>query len=223
MKTWETATQSIRDQIDEIEQPYRDKVKNLAIDRFPEDIQAIARKPPTERTPADEPIVYLVQRQIQAEYDRLNNAIKAADKDRLVELRRQLKTHDKLKPKPLPTAMGATDQGAIAPPTVLPKRPDEAIEPGFPTILQESAAEISRDAVATTAPTTGRRTTLAMWLTDPANPLSTRVITNRIWQSHFGRGLAENTSDFGKLGKPPTHPRLLDWMTATFVENGWSL
>ena len=223
LKIWESATQSIRDQIDKIEQPYRDKVMNQAIDRFPEDIQAIARKSPADRTPAEEPMVYLVDRQIQAEYDRLNNVIKAADKDRLVELRRQLKAHDTLKPKPLPTAMGATDNGAIAPPTVLPKRADEPIEPGFPTIMQESAAEIDHGSVVTTAPTTGRRTALALWLTDPSNPLSTRVITNRVWQSHFGRGLAENTSDFGKLGKPPTHPQLLDWMTATFVENGWSL
>src|SRR5690606_27205907 len=54
-------------------------------------------------------------------------------------------------------------------------------------------------------------------------PLSTRVIVNRVWQYHFGVGLASNTSDFGRLGPPPTHPELLDWLTSEFVAHGWSL
>ncbi len=71
--------------------------------------------------------------------------------------------------------------------------------------------------------TTGRRSTLAKWLTDPNNPLSTRVIVNRVWQSHFGRGLAFNTSDFGRLGEPPRHPELLDYLISRFVQEGWSI
>jgi hypothetical protein len=70
---------------------------------------------------------------------------------------------------------------------------------------------------------TGRRSELARWLTSPENPLAARVMVNRLWQGHFGRGLAANASDFGKLGEQPSHPELLDWLAATFVEQGWSL
>ncbi len=69
----------------------------------------------------------------------------------------------------------------------------------------------------------GRRSALAKWIADPRNPLTARVMVNRIWQYHFGRGLAANANNFGKMGKKPTHPELLDWLAAFFVEHGWSV
>ncbi|MBI2151085.1 MAG: DUF1553 domain-containing protein, partial [Acidobacteria bacterium] len=70
---------------------------------------------------------------------------------------------------------------------------------------------------------TGRRGALAAWLTDPKNPLTARVMVNRIWQYHFGAGIAATSGDFGRMGSRPTHPELLDYLTSSFVENGWSL
>ena len=70
---------------------------------------------------------------------------------------------------------------------------------------------------------TGRRLALARWIASPDNPLSTRSIVNRIWQYHFGKGLAENTNNLGRMGKKPTHPELLDWLARRFVEEGWSI
>lgn len=67
------------------------------------------------------------------------------------------------------------------------------------------------------------RLQLAEWVTDPANPLTARVFVNRIWQHHFGKGIVQTPNDFGKQGKPPTHPELLDFLAARFVENGWSI
>jgi hypothetical protein len=61
------------------------------------------------------------------------------------------------------------------------------------------------------------------WITRPDNQLSTRVIVNRVWQYHFGRGIVATASDFGKLGEPPTHPELLDYLTTKFVKGGWHL
>ena len=68
----------------------------------------------------------------------------------------------------------------------------------------------------------GRRLALAKWIADPHNPLTTRVIVNRIWQHHFGKGLAGNSNNFGAKGSRPTHPALLDWLASDFVENGWT-
>ncbi len=69
----------------------------------------------------------------------------------------------------------------------------------------------------------GRRLGLANWIASPANPLTARVMVNRLWQWHFGRALAGNPNNFGATGKKPTHPELLDWLAATFVERGWSV
>ncbi len=68
----------------------------------------------------------------------------------------------------------------------------------------------------------GRRKAFSEWVASPNNPLTTRAIANRIWMWHFDRPIAGNPNNFGSTGKKPTHPELLDWLTATFVEKGWS-
>jgi len=69
----------------------------------------------------------------------------------------------------------------------------------------------------------GRRTALANWLADANNPLTARVMVNRIWNDHFGQGIVGSPSDLGVMGERPSHPQLLDYLASTFVENGWSI
>ena len=117
---------------------------------------------------------------------------------------------------------------AIAPTRVLVRgdyqQPGEAVEPGFPSAITGN----SDNAVLDTDryrqyPTRGYRTTLARWIASPDNPLTARVMVNRIWQQHFGFGLVRTPSDFGKNGEKPTHPELLDWLAVDFVESGWDI
>ena len=79
------------------------------------------------------------------------------------------------------------------------------------------------DPYAVTDQLEGRRLALAKWVADPKNPLSTRSIVNRVWQYHLSKPIAGNPNNFGVKGAKPTHPRLLDWLTAEFVANGWSI
>ena len=71
--------------------------------------------------------------------------------------------------------------------------------------------------------TSGRRLALARWIASPDNPLTARVIVNRLWQKHFGRGIVSTLENFGKMGEAPTHPELLDWLAVEFVRRGWSI
>ena len=71
--------------------------------------------------------------------------------------------------------------------------------------------------------TSGRRRALAEWLGSPENPLTARVIVNRIWHHHFGRGIVATLDNFGRMGETPTHPELLDWLAVDFMQHGWSI
>ncbi len=104
------------------------------------------------------------------------------------------------------------------------RQPQEAVEPGFPSAITGNflPAELEVDRYRQ-YPTRGRRMTLAKWIASPENPLTARVMVNRIWQHHFGRGIVATPSDFGKNGERPTHPELLDWLALRFVQQGWSV
>ncbi|MBI3679546.1 MAG: PSD1 domain-containing protein [Acidobacteria bacterium] len=98
--------------------------------------------------------------------------------------------------------------------------PAAAVTPGALSIIAGQSRLPAPDIPETVA---GRRTALAGWITDPRNPLTARVMVNRIWQYHFGKGLAADASNFGKMGSKPTHPELLDLLASYFMDNGWSV
>ena len=98
--------------------------------------------------------------------------------------------------------------------------PSDRVEPGFPSVLSPPEPEIEATAE---GKSTGRRLALARWIASRDNPLTARVMANRLWQFHFGRGIVRSTSDFGFQGTPPTHPELLDWLASELVDGDWHL
>ena len=94
------------------------------------------------------------------------------------------------------------------------------VAPGFISVLSPPKPDLKS---VKSEETSGRRLALAKWIASPENPMTARVMANRIWQYHFGRGIVRTSSDFGFQGSPPTHPELLDWLAAEFVEKKWSI
>lgn len=104
-----------------------------------------------------------------------------------------------------------------------PKQPKDPVAPGTLTVCSESLSPIEFPADDPSLPSTGRRLAFAQWLTSAKNPLTARVLVNRFWLHHFGRGLVNTPSDFGIMGERPSHPELLDWLAQDFMVNGWKL
>jgi hypothetical protein len=103
------------------------------------------------------------------------------------------------------------------------RQPMQTIAPGTLSVCSPVSGRTEFELKNASLPTSGRRLAFARWLTGPDNPLTARVIANRVWMHHFGRGLVSTPADFGRLGTSPTHPQLLDWLAAELRDSGWSL
>lgn len=137
------------------------------------------------------------------------------------------KLADKRKKRPPPPAIRALwDRGDPSPTFVLRRgdyrTPGRRVGPGVPSVLTDGKTRFVATPPFPGSEKTGRRLAFARWLTHPNQPLTARVIVNRVWKLHFGRGIVETLGNFGRNGARPTHPKLLDWLAREFVRQGWS-
>jgi hypothetical protein len=128
-------------------------------------------------------------------------------------------------PEDIPLGTGIADISTEAPTTYvlgvgLHTLRGEEVQPGLLSILDPSPARVEP---MPPLPSTGRRAVLAGLLVESDNPLTARVMVNRLWHHHFGKGIVATPSDFGRRGARPTHPQLLDWLADEFVQSGWSM
>ena len=233
LAAWEEKTRVIRDELEKIAAPKRKELIDDYVEKYPAEIQTALAKRAEDRSPFECQMVakaelYLNPKSHQylASDSAVAGKLKGDTKKRWEDLREQLDEFAALHPGEMPIAAGMVDLSDDAPKTFLLKRgnwdapKEQEIEPGFLKLVSARPTEIVRP---TGLKSTGRRTALAKLLTDPANPLTARVMANRLWHYHFGRGLVGTPGDLGLKGERPTHPELLDWLASEFVKNGWSM
>ena len=254
--------QPLRDEIDAIEEPYREELRAKMIrENFPENVQAAAFKPEAERTPGEQLLATQVLT-LNPPRTQVNEALAPEGAARVRELRAQIAALNEQRPPEPPMAHIVTDgdyrfapdgpgdevigcpecrtppdvEGTYlweeggppyrTPPNYFlirgdPFSPGSEMSPGFLTVATyaDSPTEIPRP----DGRTSGRRLALAEWIASRDNPLTARVMVNRIWHHHFGRGIVRTLDNLGRMGDAPTHPELLDWLAVEFMDRGWSI
>jgi mono/diheme cytochrome c family protein len=218
---------------DHLEEPYLKVLVEEAVSRLPEYMQIAWRTPPEKRTAGQKLNVQQIRKTL--EDDTLSQ--KLTEKDIVARMSEEDRgKHDKLKaqirelevqkPKPYPTARAIGEDGSTARPSYFLHRGSldtkgSLMTPGVLTVAGES--DYAYPAAPANAKSSWRRHGFAEWLVAPGNPLTSRVMVNRIWQHHFGEGIVRTPSNFGKMGEAPSHPELLDWLATEFVARGWSM
>lgn len=157
----------------------------------------------------------------------INNAMPEHDRVKREQIQSEIGHWESAAEPFKPIADVISDEKDV-PKTFLLKRgnlltPGPEVQPSFIVSLNGNRDEPARIEAPSMGKTTGRRTALANWIANADNPVTARVMVNRLWQHHFGRGIVATPSDFGKNGDKPTHPELLDWLAIQFVKNGWSM
>jgi hypothetical protein len=218
-KAYDARIDPVKKQIAEIEKPYREKLQAAKKARLDPKLRAALDVPADQRTPEIKLLAKDAKAQIEATWDEVLAQIPAPEKERRAELRRELHRIELTEPDPLPSAYAVANMEK-APTAYILKLGDAKskiapVDPGLPVVLA------GHEPYPQTA--SGRRSALANWLASPDNPLTARVMVNRIWQFRMGTGIVATPNDFGALGARPSNQKLLDWLATEFVARNWSV
>jgi hypothetical protein len=208
-------------QLSAILNPHRDRLKEQRLAKLPPAVGEAFHTPDEQKTPEQKALFEAYNSKVEPKEDEIYAQLTPDELERLRKIERRLVGTFK-NYAPGPFSPGLTDVGRESPRTYLPAKggnDPEEVPPGFLTALGGGdVPEPPRD-----SPTTLRRKALAEWIANPAHPLTARVMVNRIWQYHFGRGIVATPSDFGSRADAPSHPELLDWLATEFVARKWSV
>ena len=222
----------LRKQLRDLREPYEQKVfesKMAAagvLDAWREDVVKAFGTPERRRTPIQRYFVRTLETALKTSPEEVDRLLSEKDKVAAAKLQQRIETLESWR-RSYGEIPALWDVGE-APTYNLFHRgntdtPGQEVTPGFLTVLSEPGqTEFERPSDAR-AGSSGRRLAFARWLASRDNPITARVMVNRIWMHHFGRGIVETAENFGELGMRPTHPKLLDWLAVDFMDNGWKI
>lgn len=217
----------------EIEKPYHDQIVAREVAKLPEYLQIAWRTPEGERTEGQR--LNVVQIEETLKVGSLRNLVQEDHVVRLMpdevkakhaQVKAEMRALEATRPPRLPSARAIGERARTPEPSYFlhrgsPDAPGSLMTPGV--LSAATADDWNFPSPPATARSSWRRRGFAEWLVHRDNPLTARVMVNRLWQHHFGEGLVRTPSNFGRMGEPPSHPALLDWLAVEFIDQGWSL
>ena len=211
----------------ELDKPHREFLFQATLDTLPTYYRVAWETPAEKRNKAQR----LNARQVEALYklierDKMLARMSAQDRAAYLDTEQEIKDLDSQRPEPYPTARTVSEDSREALPSYFLHRGDPGskgsrMDPGVLSVAARTEPAFASPP--THASSSWRRKQFAEWVASEANPLTARVMTNRIWQHHFGEGIVRTPSNFGKTGMQPSHPELLDWLALEFIDSGWSV
>lgn len=222
----------LRKRMAEIEAPYRKLLndrKHASLSPAEREVMSV---PKEKRSSAQKRLAQGLEITLKISWEEVAEEVarNPADFTERESLKRRIHDIEVTLPRPPAHAQALVDEKPTAPETHVYHRGEfknrgPLVEPRPPGVILASQPgdAFGESSVTPTETTTGRRLALARWLTREDNPLTSRVIVNRLWQHHFGRGIVATPSDFGVRGERPSHPLLLDWLAMELKSRGWRL
>ena len=190
------------------------------------DVRTALETPPDKRTPVQKYLASKLEKILTVSAEEIDKGLSENDRATGLKLQEKINTMKSWR-RSYGKIDGLWDLGK--PPKIHVLRrgnyetPGAEVQPGFFSVLSEPGKSDAVKPAETQGETSGRRLALAQWLTDRNHPLTARVMVNRIWMHHFGKGIVATPENFGRTGTPPTHPELLDWLAVDFMDNGWRM
>jgi len=208
----------VQDEIAAIEKPYRERLRAAKLAKLEPRLVEAVNTAKGKRSEEQQRLAKEAEAQAKVSWDDVVNALAPDDRTRRAALRQRMHTINYEQPDPLPAAFAVANQEKAPETHILKvgnhKMKLDRVDPGLPRVLDPPSVPM--------APA-GRRQALASWLVSPDNPLTPRVMVNRIWQLRLGTGIVATPNDFGVLGARPANPKLLDWLAAELVSSGWDI
>jgi hypothetical protein len=219
-KAYDERIKPVTDALKALAKPYEDKLREERRKTLDPKLLEALNVPKESRSPEQQRLAKDAQAQIGVEWDEVVAAMPAEVQAERMKLREKLHEIEMTQPDPLPHAYAFVNTGEAAPQCHVLRMGDahaklDPVEPNVPYVL--------RAGLRLPAESPGRRTAFASWLASAENPLTARVMANRIWQFRMGDGLVRTPNDFGTMGDKPESHTLLDWMAAEFMAGGWSV
>jgi hypothetical protein len=211
----------------DLEEPYRKRLFEEKLKELPEYMRVSWNTPAEQRTPGQKLNANQIERTLTFSDEQLRKVLTPEDLAKQTDLAAKIKELDGQRPKPFATARAIRESSREpqASHFLFRGSPDARGSVMSPGTLSAATPESGYvyPKPPDSANSSWRRRGLADWIASPENPLTARVMVNRLWQHHFGEGIVRTSSNFGKTGDRPSHPELLDWLALEFVSRGWSL